>query len=332
VTKETIVNAASQDTTLTSGSFWLPPVISPETSGQDTLFYAIFYVSTFFFVLLAFCIIFFAWKYRKREGHLKPLSNVSDSKALEITWIAIPSLLLLIFFCWGLIDWYKMNVPPQDSLEVKVTARKWDWLFTYTDSGIDSSDLIVPVGKSVKLIMSSMDVIHGFYVPDFRIQKDVLPNEYTVLWFKAQKKGVYPVVCSQYCGTKHSQMIRLVKVVDYDDYKKLLSKAEGSGLSPAQLGQKIFHGKGACATCHDVSKDKKHGIGPPLFGLYGGKITYLIDGKPVEDNFNENYIRKSILDPHFRVVKGYPSVMPSYQGQLKEKELDSLIQYIKSLK
>ena len=180
--------------------------------------------------------------------------------------------------------------------------------------------------------MSSVDVIHGFYVPDFRVNRDVLPNQYTVVWFKAEQIGTYPILCTQYCGTKHSQMVRYVQVMNEADYEKAMVAAQGSGLTPAQLGAKIFAGKGACASCHDISADRKRVVGPPLFGAYGEKVNISLNGSNKSVDFDDNYIRQSILDPNFRSVVGYPSVMPSYQGQLSDKEVTAITEYIKSLK
>jgi cytochrome c oxidase subunit 2 len=218
-------------------------------------------------------------------------------------------------------------------MDVRVTGRKWDWSFMDVRTGAETSDLIVPVNTAVRLTMSSADVIHGFYVPQFRINRDVLPNQYTVLWFKAEQEGSYPILCTQYCGTKHSQMVRYVRVVSQAEYEKQMNAAQGAGLTPAQLGKKIFEGKGACASCHDVSKTKTRSVGPPLFGSYGEKQEIILsNGKKETVTFDDNYIRESILNPNYRVVVGYPSVMPSYQGQLNDKELNSIAEYIKSLK
>jgi cytochrome c oxidase subunit II len=326
------VSATTEPETIWQGSFWLPQNISPMTGGQDDLFYFIYGLSVFFFIVVVGFMVYFAWKYRKkREG--ERTSDIRGNTKLEIIWSVIPAILFIVIFIWGFRDWIKLNVPPQDSLEVRVTGRKWDWLFTDVKTGAETSDLIVPVNKAVRLTMSSADVIHGFYVPDFRINRDVLPNQYTVLWFKAEKEGRYPILCTQYCGTKHSQMVRYVIVMSEADYEKALIAAQGSGLSPAQLGKKIFEGKGACASCHDVSKSKSRSVGPHLYGAFGEKQAIILSNGTKENVlFDDNYIRESILNPNYRVVVGYPSVMPSYQGQLSDKELNSLVEYIKSLK
>lgn len=322
---------AVQDTTW-QGSFWLPQNISPMTGGQDNLFYFIYGLSVFFFIVVVGFMVYFAWKYRKKkEG--ERTTDIHGNTKLEIIWSVIPAILFIVIFAWGFLDWVKLNQPPQDSLEVKVIGRKWDWLFIDTKSGAETSDLIVPINTPVRLTMVSADVIHGFYVPDFRINRDVLPNQYTVLWFKAEKEGNYPILCTQYCGTKHSQMVRYVRVVSEPEYQKAMLAAQGAGLTPAQLGKKIFEGKGACASCHDVSKSKVRSVGPPLFGMYNEQQSIILaNGKNETAKFDDNYIRESILNPNIRIVVGYPSVMPSYQGQFNDKELNALVEYIKSLK
>ncbi|RDB36157.1 MAG: cytochrome c oxidase subunit II [Spirobacillus cienkowskii] len=322
---------AVQDTTW-QGSFWLPQNISPMTGGQDNLFYFIYGLSVFFFIVVVGFMVYFAWKYRKKkEG--ERTTDIHGNTKLEIIWSVIPAILFIIIFAWGFLDWVKLNQPPQDSIEVKVIGRKWDWLFIDGKSGAETSDLIVPINTPVRLTMVSADVIHGFYVPDFRINRDVLPNQYTVLWFKAEKEGNYPILCTQYCGTKHSQMVRYVRVVSEPEYQKAMLAAQGAGLTPAQLGKKIFEGKGACASCHDVSKSKVRSVGPPLFGSYNEEQAIILaNGKKETVKFDDNYIRESILNPNVRVVVGYPSVMPSYQGQFNDKELNALVEYMKSLK
>jgi len=323
---------SSSEVTSSVGTFWLPPNISPATGGQDSLFYFIYGLSVFFFILILGFLFYFMWKYRKKKEN-EPTKYIHGNTKLELFWSFIPAVLFVIIFIWGLMGWVSSNVAPQDSMVVHVTARKWDWLFTDVKTGAETSDLIVPIHKPVKLIMSSIDVIHGFYVPDFRVNRDVLPNQYTVVWFKAEQIGSYPILCTQYCGTKHSQMVRYVRVMSEPDYQKAMIAAQGAGLTPAQLGAKIFAGKGACASCHDVSAERKRVVGPPLYGSFNEKISVILANGSIETvDFDDNYIRESILDPNFRSIAGYPSVMPSYQGQLSDKEVTAITEYIKSLK
>ena len=271
------------------------------------------------------------WKYRKKKDN-EPTTFIHGNTKLEIIWSVIPAILFIVIFAWGLYDWLIISVAPQDALSVHVTARKWDWSFTDVKTGAETSDLIVPINKSIKLIMSSADVIHGFYVPDFRINRDVLPSQYTVVWFKAEQIGRFPILCTQYCGTKHSQMVRYVDVMNQADYEKAMIKAQGANLTPAELGKKLFTQK-ACAGCHSVNPAKDKSVGPPLYGSFGETIDIVLaNGKKEKVLFDENYVRESILNPNYRAVPGYGLLMPSYQGQLNDKQLTALTEYIKSLK
>ena len=190
----------------------------------------------------------------------------------------------------------------------------WDWLFTDVETGVESNDLLLSINKPVKLVMSSRDVLHGFYAPDFPITKDVLPNQYTVVWFKPEKEGVFPILCSQYYGTKHSQMVRFARVMSEEKYKEEIKKAQGAGLTPVQYGENIFKGKRACISCHDISKEKKKIIGPPFYDAFEKerKVT-LRDGGSATVLFDENYTREAILDPNAKIPVGYGATMPTYK-------------------
>lgn len=314
------------------GSFWLPPNASPETGAQDHLFYFIYGLSIFFFLLVIGFMVLFALRYRRKKKGERT-SDIKGNTKLEIFWSAIPAILFIFIFAWGFIDWIKLNEPPKDSLEVKVVGRKWAWSFTDVRSGNEMTDLVVPVDTPVRLVMYSTDVIHGFYVPDFRINRDVLPNQYTVLWFKANQPGEHAVLCTQYCGTRHSQMVSWIKVLPKKEYDKAMIAMQGSGLTPVQLGERLFKNK-SCLGCHDVSAQRNILVGPPLYGLFGKMhpITLIPSNTKKEVLFDEQYTRESILNPNFRKIDGYQNIMPAYQGQLSEKEILALIEYIKSLK
>jgi cytochrome c oxidase subunit 2 len=222
-----------------------------------------------------------------------------------------------------------MHVAPRDALEVKVTGQKWFWTFDYKNGANSLNDLYVPVGKTVKLLMSSQDVIHSFYVPDFRMKMDVLPNRYTIAWFEALDTGEYDIFCTEYCGKGHSEMLGKVKVLSEEDYLAWLEKSAvdiPEGVSLEEAGEQLYKSK-ACATCHSI--DGKPGVAPSFLGLYGS-IENLTDGSKVQ--VDENYIRESILDPRAKVTLGFQPVMPTFQGVLKDRQIDALIAYIKSLK
>jgi cytochrome c oxidase subunit 2 len=306
---------------------WMPEPASTSAGQTDTLFYFILYVSAFFFVLVVGLTILFAIKYRRRAEGQRTLP-LEGNRRLEVAWSVVPALFFVVIFVWGFRDYIGLSVPPANALDVRVTAQKWVWSFDYPQDGISSSELVVPVGSPVRLTMSSMDVIHSFFVPAFRVKRDVLPNRYTVLWFEPTEIGTYDVLCTEYCGTGHSTMHALVKVVSETDYRAWVDSGgglSGRGLSSAAFGKLLFQGKG-CATCHSVDGSKK--VGPSLLNKYGSK-EQLSDGSSAA--VDDNYLRESMVDPAAKVVQGFEPVMPTYAGRLKDKQLDALIDYLKSI-
>ncbi len=311
------------------GTLWMPPGSSTIAGEVDALMEFIIYVSIFFFGIVVFSIIFFSLRYyhkRQEEEFGKP--HAAYNAKLEFFWTIIPTILVVIVFFWGFKVYMKMNVVPKDAIEIKVTGQKWFWTFDYPEGINTLNELVVPAGKAVKLLMSSKDVIHSFYVPDFRIKMDVLPNRYTVTWFEATGPGTHNLFCAEFCGDGHSKMIGTVKVVSEREYNEWLETGAvtGEGLSLEDYGQRLFKSK-ACITCHSIEGKKL--TGPSLNGIFGNPVPLAGGGEATVD---ENYIRESILNPQASIVAGYQPVMPTYQGLLKERDLDALIAYIKSLK
>jgi cytochrome c oxidase subunit II len=311
----------------TTGSLFLPPGHSTFSGEVDSLFHFILYASAVFLAIVVFGIIFFVLRYRRRpkEG---VVTGPTHSTALEIIWSVIPTILVVIVFFWGFRLYLKMSIPPKDALEIKVTGQKWFWTFDYPNGANTLNELVVPVGKPVKLLMSSRDVIHGFYIPDFRIKMDVVPNRYTITWFEAAQTGAFDIFCTQYCGKGHSEMIAKVKVLGEREYNEWLisgTKA-GEGMSLEDFGAKLYVSR-ACVTCHSV--DGTASVGPTIKMIFAHQVR-LSDGSSV--TVDENYIRESILNPQAKIVAGFQPVMPTFQGILNDRELDALIAYIKSLK
>jgi cytochrome c oxidase subunit 2 len=267
-------------------------------------------------------------RYRRRKGQEEELDRgPSKNVLLEAAWIIIPSLIVLVIFVWGFQGYMRMHVVPANAMEVKVTGQKWFWSFQYPEGATSTNELVVPVDTPVRLLMSSQDVIHSFYVPAFRMKKDVLPNRYQVAWFEAEREGVYDLFCAEYCGTSHSEMVGKVRVLSYPEYQAWLEEnaLSGEGMTPREFGAKLYNAK-ACNTCHSV--DGSPGNGPTFLGAFG-KEEEMADGSTVV--VDENYIRESILNPKSRVVAGYQPIMPTYQGMLTDREVDALVAYIKSL-
>lgn len=315
------------DSSLTTSLYQGSSTISNEV---DALFSFLIYSSIVFLCIVIFLMIFFSLKYKHREGTEKDTtSGVDHNLKLELVWSIIPTILVMVVFVWGFNVYLKMNIAPKDALEIKVTGQKWFWTFDYPEGASLVNELVAPVGKPVKLLMSSKDVIHSFFVPDFRIKMDVLPNRYTITWFEATNTGSFNLFCTEFCGTGHSEMIgkvRIVTVAEYNEWLESNTMLASANMPPEELGEALFTKK-ACKTCHSV--EGKTLTGPHLNGIFGSEVDIVGGGKVVID---ENYIRESLLNPQASIVAGYQPVMPTFQGILKDREIDALIAYIKSIK
>jgi cytochrome c oxidase subunit II len=304
----------------------LPPPSSTLAPEVDALFNFVLIASIIFFLIVVVGMIIFVSRYRRREGRLVG-EGPSHNRWLEIVWALIPLVLVFIVFLWGFRVYMKMNIVPGNALEIKVTAQKWFWSFDYPGGATSLNDLVVPVDRPIKLVMSSTDVIHSFFVPNFRMKMDVLPNRYTVTWFEATQTGNYNLFCTEYCGTGHSEMIGKVNVVSQREYDEWLetSASAGEDMSLTDFGAQLYQSK-ACITCHSI--DGRPQVGPSFKGRYGTQVQ-LQNGEAVLAD--ANYMRESILNPQAKIAAGYQPVMPTYQGLLKDREIDALIEYIKSL-
>jgi cytochrome c oxidase subunit 2 len=216
---------------------------------------------------------------------------------------------------------------PADAMEINVTARQWLYQFTYPDGRKTLNEVRVPVGKPVKFLMKSADVIHGFYLPSFRVKQDILPGSYTYLWVLPEKEGRFDIYCTQYCGTGHSTMRAALVVMGREEYEHWAKQEEKpETLSLPEKGKELMEHSG-CLACHSLDGTPK--VGPSLKGLYGRKVA-LSDGKTV--TADEDYIRESILDPNAKIVKGFQPVMPTFRGLLKDEEITAIIAYLKTVK
>jgi cytochrome c oxidase subunit II len=297
-----------------------PENASTNAGNVDALYIFLVLVSGIMTVLIFTVLTAFAVRFRKRRG--QRAEQIEGSTQLELTWSIIPFGVFLAFFVWGAVIFFHERTPPQDAAEVYTVAKQWMWKFEHMGGQREINELHVPIGRDVKMIMTSQDVIHSFYVPAFRIKQDVLPGRYTTLWFHATKAGTYHLFCAEYCGTQHSGMIGWVVVMEPRDYEAWMSG--GSNQPLAVTGQKLFSELG-CVTCH---RSDSQGRGPNLVGVFG-KPVLLEDGRIV--TADENYIRESILEPGAKVVKGFKPVMPTFQGQVSDEQLNALVAYVKSL-
>jgi cytochrome c oxidase subunit 2 len=309
------------------GMPWMPVQASGVAPAVDMLFNFILLIATFFFCVILFLVVLFAVKYRRRPGREESEATPDHNTALEVAWSVIPLLIVFVIFAWGFVLYLDMYTAPAEAYEIQVVGRQWNWAFTYP-GGQHSSELHLPVDRMVRLVMTSDDVIHSFYIPAFRVKKDVVPGRYSKIWFQATDTGEYPVYCAEYCGTAHSDMLSTAYVHEPGGLERWLQAeaAARAAASPAEAGADIFKAQG-CGSCHSV--DGKGGIGPTLKGIFGVTVA-LADASAVV--VDENYIRRSLLDPHADVVAGYQPVMPTYQGRLQESEITALIEYIKTLK
>ncbi|MCU0656988.1 MAG: cytochrome c oxidase subunit II [Polyangiaceae bacterium] len=311
-------------------SLFLPQARSPYASSVDGLFVFLVVMSVIMFVLITGAAGYWTMKYKRKEGDEKKLSKPTmHNISIEIFWSVGPLLFCIGLFHVGAKQYMDARVAPGDSYVINVAGRKWAWEFTYPNGKV-SSDMHVPIGKPVKLVMNSQDVIHSFFIPDFRVKQDVLPGRYSTIWFKAEQPGTSVVYCTEYCGMSHSDMLSKVvaeepaefqKWVDFDPYGD-------PALSLAQVGEKLYADK-ACVGCHSLDGTVKPGGGPSFKGLWGKTETFADGSTALVD---ENYLRESILVPGAKIVKGYQPVMPSFQGSLKERHLAGLIEFIKAQK
>lgn len=308
---------------------FLPPTASVNAANVDNLYGFIFWLSVVLFILVIGPGAWFVYKYRLKPGEdAKPTPRITHHLGLELTWSVIPLILLIIIGIWSFWDFMALAIPPAEAEEIYVTGYKWGWRIEHRDGTKELNELHIPEGKTVKLIMTSEDVIHSFFVPDFRVKHDLPPGRYTSLWFTPVGTGEHQVFCTEYCGDGHSGMLAKIHVMPKDKYAEW--QRVGTPLGPNETleirGQKLYTDKG-CATCHSTDGSKL--TGPSFKGIYG-QPQPLADGSSV--NVDENFIRESILNPQAKIAQGYNPVMPSYQGTLKEMDLNALIAYIKSLK
>jgi cytochrome c oxidase subunit 2 len=297
-----------------------PERASALAGNVDALYIFLLIVSGLMTALIFVAILYFAARYRYRPG--VRAEQIEGSIPLELTWSVIPFFVFMAIFFWGAVVYFKSRTPPRDSTEVYVVAKQWMWKLEHAEGQREINELHVPVGRDVKLIMTSQDVIHSFFVPAFRMKQDVVPGRYTITWFRATKPGTYHLFCTQYCGTQHSGMIGDIVVMEPSQYEAWMGGGPSGPLSAT--GEKIFAELG-CVTCH---RSDTRGRGPNLMGVFGRPVL-LEDGRTV--NADENYIRESILDPGAKVVNGYKPVMPTFQGLVTEEQLNALVAYVKSL-
>jgi len=298
-----------------------PVEASTISTEVDALLFFLLAVSVFFTLLIFFAIFYFAIRYRRRSEDELP-EHVHTGLTLEIVWTVIPFGLTMIMFTWGASIFFKESRPPDDAMQIFVVGKQWMWKLQHMEGQREINELHIPVGRPIRLTMTSEDVIHSFFVPAFRTKQDVVPGRYTTTWFTPTKPGKYHLFCAEYCGTNHSGMIGWIYVMEPQDYQQWLSGTPKGSLADA--GAKLFTDL-ACNNCH---KPDGSGRCPSLVGVFGSTVKLAGGGTVKAD---EAYIRESILNPAAKVVSGYEPLMPTFQGQVTEENVVQLIAYIKTL-
>lgn len=285
-----------------------------------------------FVVIIAF-MAYFLWRYRK--GRNAEPHDIEGNAPLELSFLAVSIALVMFMFFLGLGGYrtLKEEVPP-DAFTVKAHARQWLWTFEYPGE-VSGNVLKVPMGRAIRVELDSKDVIHGFYIPAFRVKQDAMPGSKNTVWFTADEAGEFDLFCTQYCGLGHSKMITKAEVMEagaFDEWLKTAMAAKQAppeALTPAERGKALYQSKG-CAACH--STDGSVLVGPSWKGMYGSRVKVVTDGKERDVAVDPAYIRRSEMDPNADLVVGFPPVMPSQKGILSDDEVDSLIEYMKTLK
>ena len=311
---------------------WLPVSASTYADKVDFVLTLINWISVVSCVLIAFLLIYFVIKYRRKTDN-DPTPAITHDSFLETLWTVIPTILCIIIFLYGYVYYDEYTTTQENSYEINVNAKMWMWTFDYPNGKKTLNELYVPVNQPIRLVMQSEDVLHSFYVPAFRVKQDLMGNRYTFINFTATKEGVYKIYCTEYCGTGHSNMGGKVHVLSAEKYASWESGGDtdtakaSADLPLDQVGKELYQSAG-CVACHSV-EGSDGGIGPTWKGLFAKKREFEDGTSSVAD---ENYLRESIELPSTKIVKGYMPVMPAYKGVLSDSQITALIEYIKTLK
>ena len=304
-----------------SNSPLFPPEASKIAPQMDALYYFMVLVSLVGLAIVILLVTSFSIMYSKKRHPVAV--QIEGSTLLEATWTIIPLGLFLIMFVWGALIYFRVYTPPANAMNIYVVGKQWMWKAEHPGGQHEINSLHIPTGRPIQLTLISQDVFHSFSIPAFRVKREAIPGRYTSVWFEATKTGTYHLFCTQYCGTEHSHMIGDIVVMTPDEYKQWLAGST-SGMSLAQNGERLFASL-SCNACHSGRADAR---GPSLAGVYGSKLT-LSNGQTA--TADEAYLRDAILNPSEHVTQGFAPIMPTYQGQISEDGVISLVEYIKSL-
>jgi cytochrome c oxidase subunit 2 len=293
----------------------------------DNIFYFITGICVALLLGVTGAMLYFVFRYSRKRN--RDPEDITGNVTLEVIWTVIPTLLVLAMFWLGWKGFEYMRTVPPDAMLVKVTARMWSWSFQY-ENGKQSATLNLPAGKPVKLSITSVDMLHSLSIPAFRVKEDAVPGRETYLWFLPDEAGTYDLFCTEYCGAGHSAMTTKVIVMPVRDFESWYTGKTDAERGAKKLpdGAKLVQEKG-CVACHSLDGNAK--VGPTLKGVFGRKETVVTSGKEREITVDDEYIKRSLLEPQADIVKGFPPIMPSQKGLLKDDELDSIIEYLKGL-
>ena len=316
-----------------SDNFQLPPSMADTAPPIDKAYDFIFWFSVVFFVAVTASLLYFVVKYKRKPG-VKPEPTGHFMK-LELFWTITPTIFIFFLFHAGFTGYIRNATAAEGATEIRVRGKKWSWEFEYPTGDRVPGELTLELGRPYKMIISSEDVLHSFFIPEFRMKRDAVPGQYSFIQFTPTKAGDAHVFCAEYCGTSHSGMLASVKILPPEEYKKWeqgLGTCQGTPeeCAPAKWGERLFV-KNGCPTCHGAGGTGEIGgsksPGPKLAGIFGKPESTTAGPVPVD----ENYLRESILRPNAKIVSGYTMVqMPPFV--MKDNQLDAVIEYIKSLK
>jgi cytochrome c oxidase subunit 2 len=307
---------------------FLPPQASTFSRGIDTLHFVVVGTTMASALLIALVAVYFAIRYRasRKPEPAAARPRVKTTRRVEAMLTAVTLTVFLVFWVVGFQQYVHMGEPPKDALVVYVTAKQWMWKFGHEEGPSEVGVLTVPSHRAIKVVMTSRDVIHSFYVPAFRVKQDVIPGRYVTAWFEADREGIYDLFCAEYCGTSHSNMLGRVVVLSPEDYARWLAGARAKEpTSLVEQGRSVAV-KQQCFGCHTI--DGKQHVGPTWRGLYGSQVV-LSDGRRVVAD--EAYLTRSMMQPNEDIVAGYKTVMPTYLGRLEAADTAALVAYMRAL-
>ena len=303
-----------------------PSLLITTTDAVNPVFKFIIGASVLLLGGITATVLWFAFRYRRSRAP-EPASQVESNLWLEIVWTVLPSILVMAMFYYGWAGYLTLRTVPKDALPVTATARMWSWSFSYAN-GKTSPKLVVPVGKPVVVNLVSSDILHGFFLPAFRVKRDVVPGMKNHAWFMAGKAGSYDLFCSQYCGKGHSAMITTVEALPEAEFAAWLHQGNTGGGGAIIDGKKLATEKG-CLNCHSL--DGSRGIGPTFKGIFGHQETVITNGKERLISIDADYLKRSITQPEADIVKGFQPIMPVI-NDLTPAEIDALIIFIEGVK